>query len=217
MSLRDPEGRGLWLKRNAIAMGEVESAEDFILIDFQGRRLEGSGGCHSEWPIHAEIMKMRPDIHAVAHTHPYFSTLFSATDETLRPVTMEGSYFSGTVPHYRGTGALINTADLGHDLARTLGQGFAVFMKNHGITFCGRSVEHALLMGVFLEKASRAQLQISASGLAWHWLEDQDATVRTSQILTDVHIEHSWGYYCRKLEWVTRNLKFPSKGLFGSD
>jgi len=36
LSLRDPEGRGFWLKRNRIGLGEVQGAGDFVLVDWDG-------------------------------------------------------------------------------------------------------------------------------------------------------------------------------------
>src|SRR5271168_4135941 len=56
LSLRDPDGRGVWLKRSGIGLGEVRDAGDFVLIDFSGKRLAGDGRLHKEWPIHTEIM-----------------------------------------------------------------------------------------------------------------------------------------------------------------
>ena len=35
LSLRDPQGRGYWLKRNAYGLGEITSAADFVLVDEQ--------------------------------------------------------------------------------------------------------------------------------------------------------------------------------------
>ena len=71
LSFRDPEGHGFWLKRNRIGLGEVMGVGDFVLVDWDGQQLAGSGGRHSEWPIHSEILRMRPDVHVVAHTHPF--------------------------------------------------------------------------------------------------------------------------------------------------
>lgn len=79
MSLRDPEGRGFWLKRKAIGLGEVQGPEDYVLLDFDGRKLTGGGDVHNEWPIHSEILLARPDINVVAHTHPFYGCVFSAT------------------------------------------------------------------------------------------------------------------------------------------
>lgn len=33
LSMRDPLGRGFWLKRNAFGLGEIESYRDFVLVD----------------------------------------------------------------------------------------------------------------------------------------------------------------------------------------
>jgi len=77
LSLRDPEGRGLWLKRSGIGLGEVQGVGDFTLIDFTGRKLAGSGRLHIEWPIHAAVLRRRKDLNVVAHTHPFHACLFS--------------------------------------------------------------------------------------------------------------------------------------------
>ena len=82
LSLRDPEGRGFWLKRNRIGLGEVMGAGDFVLVDWDGQQLAGSGGRHSEWPIHSEILRMRPDVHVVAHTHTPFMPVCSRRRST---------------------------------------------------------------------------------------------------------------------------------------
>src|SRR4029450_14042609 len=70
LSWRDPQQRGFWLKRNRIGLGEVLGADDFVLVDWVGRQLAGSGGRHSEWPIHAEILRLRPGRHAAPHPPP---------------------------------------------------------------------------------------------------------------------------------------------------
>ena len=74
LSMRDPLGRGLWLKRGNIGLEEVTEA-DFILIGYDGNVLEGDGIRHLEWPIHAEILADRPEINVVAHTHPFHANV----------------------------------------------------------------------------------------------------------------------------------------------
>src|ERR1700710_1313098 len=71
LSLRDPAGRGFWMKRNRGGLGGVLGPGDFVLVDWDGRQIAGTGGRHSEWPIHSEILRMRPDVQVVAHTHPF--------------------------------------------------------------------------------------------------------------------------------------------------
>ena len=57
LSLRAPDGRGLWMKRNRMGLGEILGADDFVLLDWDGQQLYGKGTRHSEWPIHSEFCK----------------------------------------------------------------------------------------------------------------------------------------------------------------
>src|SRR5262249_58920688 len=70
LSWRDPERRGFLLKRNRIGLRGVLGAADFVLVGWGGRQLAGSGGRHSEWPLHSAILRLRPDPHVVAPPHP---------------------------------------------------------------------------------------------------------------------------------------------------
>ena len=112
LSLRDPERRGFWLKRNRIGLGEVMGADDFVLVDWDGRQLAGSGGRHSEWPIHSEILRLRPDVQVVAHTHPFHACVFSASLDPLQPFSLDADYFID-VPRHVDQVALITTKDEG--------------------------------------------------------------------------------------------------------
>jgi L-fuculose-phosphate aldolase len=198
LSLRDPAQRGFWLKRNRIGLGEVLGAEDFVLVDWDGEQIAGSGGRHSEWPIHSEILRLRPDVQVVAHTHPFHACVFSASLEPLQPFTLDADYFID-VPRHEADVALITTKEEGIALAQSLGGGFAVLMGNHGVTFCGRSVPHAGCVGIFLEKACKAQLAGQGAGFLASVPGRSTRERRNSQIMTPVHWEHSWNYFCRKL------------------
>lgn len=202
MSVRDPDGRGFWLKRKAIGMGQVVGPEDFVLLDFDGNQLAGDGVCHNEWPIHAEIMLRRPDVNAVGHTHPFYGCVFSASDDVLRPVALEGGYFWPDVPRYSDSYELINTSELGRGVAVALGDSFALLLKNHGVVFCGRSTEHAMLMAIFLERACRAQLVIGASGVNWSWPDETAMEARGPQTFHQGLIDRSWKFYNDKFKWA---------------
>ncbi len=199
LSLRDPGGRGFWLKRNRAGLGEIRGPQDFVLVSFAGEKLAGEGGRHSEWPIHAEILKRRADVQVVAHTHALHASVFSGGSEALLPYTLDADYFA-ELPRHEDEVALITTEEEGAALARSLGPHFAVLMGNHGVTFCGTSVEHATCVGVFLEKACRAHLLGKAAGLKLNALAREVRARRHGQIMTAAHIEHSWDYLCRMLQ-----------------
>ncbi len=213
LSLRDPRGRGLWLKRNRIGLGEVLGPADFVLIDFDGNQLAGEGGRHSEWPIHSEILRARPDVAAVAHTHPFYCCVLSASAEALQPFTLDADHFID-LPRHEDDVALITTKEEGAALARSLGQGFAVLMANHGATFCGTSIEHAACIGIFLEKAARAQLAGQGAGFRTRMPSRATRERRHVQIMTMAHVEHSWNYFCRKLEWYATACAGGQQSVF---
>lgn len=199
VSLRDPEGRGFWLKRNRAGLGEIRGPEDFVLVSFAGEKLAGEGGRHSEWPIHSEILKARADVQVVAHTHAFHAAVLSGSSEALEPYTLDADYFA-ELPRHADEVALITTPAEGAALARSLGPHFAVLMASHGAAFCGTSIEHATCVGVFLEKACKAHLLGRAAGLQPNALGSSVRAKRRAQIMTTAHIEHSWDYFCRMLD-----------------
>jgi L-fuculose-phosphate aldolase len=206
MSLRDPQGRGLWLKKAQRGLDEILGPSHFVLIDFQGRQLENHGFCHSEWPIHSEIMLARPDVHVVGHTHAHYSVLFSAANEDLKPLNHEGASLVGRLARFNETAGLINTRELGRALAASLGDACVVLMKNHGITFVGSTPEEATLSGIYIERACKAQIEIAATG--WAWSAEAGGTydrklTASSNPATDYH-RIFFDYFARKLERIER-------------
>ena len=199
LSVRDTDGRGFWMKRNQIGLGEVLGFEDFVLVDWGGQQIGGSGGRHSEWPIHTEIFCARADVNVVVHSHPFYASIFSAAVEPLLPYTLEADYFV-ELPRYEGEAALIVTKEEGQDIGRVLGKNFAVLLGNHGVVFCGTNVEHATCIGVFLEKACKVHLTGRAADLKTSFPSSGSRDKRHRQIASTVHFEHSWRYFCRKLE-----------------
>ncbi|MFA7678934.1 MAG: class II aldolase/adducin family protein [Pigmentiphaga sp.] len=208
VSMRDPHGRGFWLKRNAYGLGEITGAADFVLIDFEGRQIAGAGGKHSEWPIHSEILLARPEINVVAHTHPMHASVLSAFRTAPAPYTVDADYFSN-VPCLTVDSALLKTKAQGQRLAEALGPHFAVLMANHGLTFCGTSIEHAVCIGIFLERAAKLHmLGESVQGEA-AFPPQGTRTLRHGQVMAPVHIEHSWNYFSRKLDWAAAGRPGP--------
>ncbi|MCX6432568.1 MAG: class II aldolase/adducin family protein [Actinobacteria bacterium] len=205
MSLRDPHGRGLWLKRGNLGLEEV-GEQDFILIDFDGRILEGDGLRHLEWPLHTEILRARPDLNVVGHTHPIYSIAMSATGAQLEAFSNEGVWFvEQGVPHYTGTSDLINTPDLGRAHAAALGDALAVFLRNHGAAFGGPDVKSATLAGVFLEDAARMQILLAQSGLP-HAVPPREEILQKRKTIYPARAqENFWAYLTRKLARMEGN------------
>jgi L-fuculose-phosphate aldolase len=212
LSVREASGRGFWMKRNQIGLGEVSGFEDFVLVDWDGQQIGGSGGRHSEWPIHSEIFRTRTDVNVIVHSHPFHASVFSAALEPLLPYTLDADYFV-ELPRYQGDAALVVTKEEGQDIAQTLGKNFAVLLGNHGVVFCGTTIEQATCIGVFLERACKAHLAGRAADLKASFPNRAARDKRHQQIASAVHFEHSWRYFCRKLE--ARAKSQGTEAVFG--
>lgn len=213
MSLRDPEGRGFWLKRNQYGLGEITGPQDFVLVDMNGVKLADDGGLHSEWPIHSELLRARSGINVVAHTHPFYACVMSASTQPIQPFNLDPDYFVD-IPRHETDVALIKTKDEGVDLARSLGANSALLIANHGALFCGTSVAEATCVGVFLEKACRAHVVGSGAGFSCSMPSRAVRELRRSQMMTPAHVEHTWNYLNRKLDVVLNTQFAGSRAIY---
>jgi ribulose-5-phosphate 4-epimerase/fuculose-1-phosphate aldolase len=115
-----------------------------IMQDLEGNRLDGARTPPNEWPIHSCILKARPEIVSVAHTHSKWSTIFSVLPIKLKPMHHYGKFLSAEGPPvYEGVG-LVRTVERGTDLAAALGNAPAVLLRAHGDAVVGESVEQVI-------------------------------------------------------------------------
>lgn len=205
IGLRDPDGRGAWIKRSGIALGEVNGADDFMLVGKDGKVLSGSGARTAEWPIHIEICRARPEIQVVAHTYPFHACVLGTTEADVAALTREGVCFQGRLPRYRATSNLITTPALGNGVADALGNEYALLMRNHGVVFCGRSIPECVVIGLMLERACRAQYVANGSGLDWTPARPADQLRVPHGVILERDAIRYWNYYRRKLARISRH------------
>ena len=101
---------------------EEMTPEDLITCTLDGEKIGGTAPRHNEVFIHSEILRARPDINCVIHTHPPHAVAFSALDRPLQPVGQPSSTFCGALPVYDDTYDLITDPARGRDLALRLGR-----------------------------------------------------------------------------------------------
>ena len=199
VSIRDAEGRGLWLKGSNLGFDEVQES-DVILISLDGEVLEGSAGRHIEYPIHTEIMKARPDVNAIVHTHPLYSVAFAATGRPLLALSHEACHFvPPDIARFLQTGDLIRTAQLGVDLAQCLGDRNAVLIPHHGIVTVGSDLGQAVAAATHLERACQIAL---LAGEGAQPSSDEEALQKRERSAR--HLSMAWNYLSRT---VPKSLK----------
>ena len=122
------------------SMGFMEP-QDIVMINMKGKVLEGKTKPSSEYKLHLQVYKTRPEINAVIHAHPPFATAFAVTGEHLTTfIQPETVVFLGEVPFVKyGTPS---TDELPENLDRHLkGSHNSFLLQNHGVLCIGHDLE----------------------------------------------------------------------------
>ncbi len=192
-----PQGNGMLMKPNGLGLDEV-GPEDMLVMDFDGKVLEGRHPAHLEYPIHTEILQARSDAEAVVHTHPYYCIALGASEYDLRPLSEHGCYFvPPNVPKFSDTTDLIVTKQDGQALARSLGSHRAVLMRNHGVAIVGPSIEEAAIAAILLEEACHVQLLTQSLGPNFQASSSEDAMGKRARAFPKF-IPGLWAYLVRQ-------------------
>jgi L-fuculose-phosphate aldolase len=140
----------------------LAAASDLLVIDTEGRIVEGEGEPNSEFWIHARIYAAREDVGGVVHAHPPACVCLTQVGQPHRVVHNQGGIFAKGVPEYARIG-LIRSRELGDLVAKTLAGGNAVMMRGHGITTAFEGVKSATIAACFLEESCALQLRMLAA------------------------------------------------------
>jgi ribulose-5-phosphate 4-epimerase/fuculose-1-phosphate aldolase len=134
-------------------------ASDMMSFNEAGDTLSGQGPVErSAQCIHAPIHRIT-GAQVVLHTHqPYATALNMLRDNRLLPLTQTAAFFDGHVVYDDGYTGLADTLQEGERLAKVLGTGHVLFMKNHGVLVVGDSMAQAYRRLYRLERVCRMQL-----------------------------------------------------------
>ncbi len=195
MSCRVPGSGHILINAGKSVRSRITPA-DIIAIDMDGNPVEGDVVPPMEFHIHTEIYRRRPDVNAVAHTHPLWSTLFSMVGEVVQPVTMQAAVM-GPVQSFART-ASINQKDLAVELAKALGSHRVVMLKSHGAVVVGADIVEAFVLAIYLEETAKRQYLARALGTPYALgaaeVEKISANLRKPHLLRKV-----WDFHHAKL------------------
>ncbi|HAC63028.1 MAG TPA: class II aldolase [Cyanothece sp. UBA12306] len=114
--------------------------------------------------IHGGILAARPDINTVIHAHTPYAVAVSTLACGLLCLDEASMVFYNKIAYHDNHGLEINIAQQKR-LAEDLGpEKLCMFMRNHGIVVCGRTVAEAFLNLYFLEFACRTQILAMSTG-----------------------------------------------------
>ena len=129
------------------------SPEDVVVLDLEGRIIDGKRRPSSEADMHRMVYNSRPDIAAVVHTHSPFATALACTKEAQKNGLPPIHYLTALagpsvrcIPYYP-----FGTELLGQAARDGLEERFAVLLGNHGLLAAGPDIRYAFNVAEELE------------------------------------------------------------------
>jgi L-ribulose-5-phosphate 4-epimerase len=149
VSIRDRESGVVVIKPSGVRYDALRP-EDMVILNLDGKVLEGDLQPSSDTASHLYIYSQRTDVNGVTHTHSTYATAFAALGKPI-PVylTAQADEFGGPVPI--GGFALIGGEEIGREVIRSIGDSPAILMKNHGVFTIGKNGEAAVKAAVMVE------------------------------------------------------------------
>lgn len=110
--------------------------DDIVGVDFEGRVVEGHRKPSIESLMHLRVLRSRPDVHAVIHTHSVFATAVAAARKPI-PAILESIIVLGGTHVEVARFAPAGSPELAENAAKALGRSRVVLLANHGVIGVG--------------------------------------------------------------------------------
>lgn len=154
LSARAPGTNRCWITAAGSWLDRLCRTE-FSLIDIPGGTVrDGHPQPSSEWRLHTETYRRRPDVNAIVHLHPQTSVLLTALGYDIALITTDHAYYlreiaTVTFDPPGSTELAIAAADA------VAGGVNALILGHHGCSVLADSVELAHKRAVNLEEAAK--------------------------------------------------------------
>lgn len=133
---------------------ECLTPDDITVTDMDMNLVEGKYRPSVALSLWTGLMRARPDLNAIIHTHSPYATAFSVAYQPIPVITETmADWFGQAVQVTRYLS--VEDPEFTTLPVEVMGDGYAVLLGNHGPIAVGRSLEHALERAVTLEEAAR--------------------------------------------------------------
>jgi L-fuculose-phosphate aldolase len=159
LSLR--QGEGMLITPTGMGADDLR-AEDLVWLGWDGT-LHGAWQPSSEWHFHQAIYRVRPDLHAIVHTHSVHATALACLRRELPAfhymVAVAGGHDVPCVPYH-----LFGTEALSLAVAAAMHERDACLMANHGLVAAGSTLARAMKVVQEVESLCEVYLKALAVG-----------------------------------------------------
>lgn len=167
---------------------EGMTEEDMVVVNLDGKRVEGKWKPSSDTPTHVELYKAFPALGGIVHTHSRWATTFAQAGLDIPAMgTTHGDYFYGDIPCTRKMTPQEIAGEYEKETGRVIIETFAgkspadipgVTVHSHGPFAWGRDAMDAVHNAVVMEEVAF---------MDWHAMMINPAAGRMQQELLDKH------------------------------
>ena len=197
-SIRDPDGRGAWMKAAGWGLEEIDAEK---VIAGRPRRFGARGHgatAHRVSDPHRDHGGPAGRGFGRAHALGGSQRVRRAGGAACaRSTTPDRCSATRPYPRFTLTGGLIKTLSLGAALAGALADAHACLMPQHGIVAVGHDAPTAVMTAVLLDRACRTQVTAMAAGPLRRWGDEQDTVAKRADVWSDRQMQAGWEYLLR--------------------
>jgi L-fuculose-phosphate aldolase len=189
------DANAFYINSGASVRGAL-TENDIVTVDLNGNLVDGSARPPLEFHIHSEVYRARPDVNAVMHTHPQWSTFLTMAGVTFKPVYAQGVLL-GDIP-LMDSPLSVNTKPMGEKLAATLGRGPAALLKAHGVVIVGADIVECFALAAYVEENAYRQYMAMQIGDPYVFSEAEQQACR-EKLWSPSLFKKTWDHYRSKL------------------
>ena len=156
--------RGLVVIKPSGVEYDAMTAEDMVVVDLEGKVVEGNWRPSSDTPTHVELYKAFPGCGGIVHTHSRWATTFAQAGRGIPAMgTTQGDYFYGEIPCTRPMSAEEIQGEYEKETGKVIVETFAardavavpgVLVFSHGPFAWGKDPMEAVHNAVVMEEVA---------------------------------------------------------------
>ncbi|MDB5545161.1 MAG: ribulose-5-phosphate 4-epimerase-like epimerase or aldolase [Hyphomicrobiales bacterium] len=213
VSTRLPGGETFLIQTGLDSRAELRP-ERLLVVDYEGKVVQGEGNAPAELALHLEVLKARPDVESVLHCHMELAIAFTMMKGVkLQLMRARAVRWESGIPTHPDP-SHIKLQEQGAALARSLGPHHALLMRGHGLTLVAESVPALLVDAVHFQENAQAMMQVLQSGAVPEPLTEDELVQINKHEMREFHIGKLWSYYV--LQGIQQKVVPAGWGLPGT-
>jgi ribulose-5-phosphate 4-epimerase/fuculose-1-phosphate aldolase len=140
---------------------EEITASSLVKINFAGDLISGTNSySDAGHAIHSAVLKARPDVNFVLHSHTRAGMAVSCMQCGILPLTQQANEISSLIAYHPYGGIPPNDPEECNRIGRSLGDKWLMVLHNHGLLAVGRTIGEAFYLLYYLEIACKVQIDV---------------------------------------------------------